>query len=419
MALPLVLAFAATAMLACVRPADARQLKLWPFFDYTSDPETGTRNLKVLGPLIEYDSDPQYRTVSLRPLFSVRQARVGRDDEVRVLYPLITARWKPEEQTTRSLGGLISYRTTTSTDGKTLTGQHFRALPFYFYDWDDEHGSRLSVPPLYADLEHVAGYERVQMIAFPAYLRVSQPDHDRRYWLYPFYSEIGGPAGSGTAFWPVYGRMRVGDRYEGGFVAWPFYIWDARTREGETERRFISFPFYSTVNGPRRESTAYGTVLWIHTLDRTRDVESFAFPWPLWAYERQASTGDTLTLRLQPFYEERRVADDVHTYRGRDALMVLYHGERDTDRASGKTAHVFALFPGVVDEGDGTWDRGGAPALLDAMAPHDTGVRELYAPLWRAYAWDGPVDDPRVSALCGAVTREHGATTYPWRWDTR
>ena len=62
----LVLAIAAAAVVVAPRPADARQLKFWPFFDYTSDPETGTRNLKVLGPLIEYDSDPQYRTVSVR-----------------------------------------------------------------------------------------------------------------------------------------------------------------------------------------------------------------------------------------------------------------------------------------------------------------------------------------------------------------
>ncbi len=101
-------------MLLDATAAAARQWKLWPLFDYTSNDETGTRNLKVLGPLIEYDSDPQYRTVAVRPLFSVRQARVGRDDEVRVLYPLITARWKPEEQTTRSLFGVLTYRTTTS-----------------------------------------------------------------------------------------------------------------------------------------------------------------------------------------------------------------------------------------------------------------------------------------------------------------
>ncbi len=400
-------------MLLDATAAAARQWKLWPLFDYTSNDETGTRNLKVLGPLIEYDSDPQYRTVAVRPLFSVRQARVGRDDEVRVLYPLITARWKPEEQTTRSLFGVLTYRTTTSSDGKTLTGQHFRAAPFYFYDWDGEHGHRVSVPPLWADLDDIAGY-RVQMIALPAYLRLSRPDYERRFYGFPIYSRVSGPRADGYAIWPAYGHATIGDEYESGFVGWPFYVWSAEARDGGTERRLTSFPFYASIEGPTRERTAYGTVLWVHGVDRDRDVESFGFPWPLWEYDRRVSTRSPTLYRFQPFYEQRRVDDDVHTFRRDDVLIALLHDETDTERATGKTAHLFALFPIVVDEGDGTWDRRGTPALLDAIAPRDTAVREIYAPVWRAYGWDGPVTDPRVSLLWDAVTREHGVTTGPF-----
>jgi hypothetical protein len=231
--------------------------------------------------------------------------------------------------------------------------------------------------------------------------------------MYPFYSEVGGAGGSGYAVWPAYGRMAVDDTYRGGFVLWPFYVWDAYTRNGETERRFIAFPFYSTVHGPHRESSAYGTLLYVHTLDRAAETESFGFPWPLWEYQRQTTTNAPLTVRLLPFYERRYEG----TYRRTDGLLVLAHDERETDLATGVTAHVRALFPAFVDEGDATWDRGGAPALLDAMLPHETAVRELYAPLWRAYAWDGPVDAPRISLAWGAVTRERGTTTYPWHWD--
>jgi hypothetical protein len=433
----LVLALGVIVFLAGAPPAAfARHLKVWPLFDYTSDAATGTTSLKVLGPFAEFESDPQYRRIALRPLLSIRQARVGHDDEVRVLYPLMTSHWGPDEQTTRALGGLFTYRTSTTSDGKTLTGQHLRVLPLYFYDWDGEHGQRASLLPLYGNVENLAGYDRVQMVLFPGYLRLAQPRYDRRYWLFPFYSRVGGAGGSGYDVWPIYGRTAIDDTYRGGFVLWPFYVWDAYTRDGETERRFISFPFYSTVEGPRRASSAYGTILYVHTLDRAADVESFAFPWPLWEYERQTTTGAALTLRFLPFYEtrhegpldtrivawplyrERRFDDGVHAYRRTDGLLILAHDERETDLATGKTAHLRALFPAVVDEGDPTWDRGGTPALLDAMLPHDTAVRETYAPLWRAYGWSGPVEAPRVSILWGAVTRERGTTTYPWRWDS-
>ena len=431
----LVLAVVVGAWIAGASAASARELKLWPFFDYTSDPATGTQSLKLLGPLIEYTDDPQYRRIALRPLFSIRQAQGNHDDEVRVLYPLLTSYWGPEEQTTRVLGGLVTYRTSTTADGKTLTGQHLRALPFYFYDWDGEHGARASLVPVYADLADVAGYARVQMILFPGYLRLEQPRYDRRYYAFPFYSEVGGAGGRGRAVWPAYGRMAVDDTYEGGFVLWPFYVWDAYTRGGATERRVVSFPFYSSIHGPHRDSSAYGTILYVHTRDRAAALESFGFPWPLWEYQRQTTTGVATTIRLLPFYEhrhegpletrvvawpfyrEQRLADDARVYRRADGFLVLVHDERETYLATGKTAHVRALFPAVVDEGDATWDRGGSPALLDAMLPHETAIRELYAPLWHAYAWDGPVDAPRVSVLWGALTRERGTTTYPWRWD--
>lgn len=414
---------------------EARELKVWPFFDYKSDPEAGTRNLKILGPLFEYGSDPLYRSFAFRPLLSVRQARVGHDDEVNLLYPLLSSRWQNEEQTTQTLGGLISYRTTTSTDGKTLISQRFRALPLYFYDWNGARGSHASLIPVFADFEDVGGFSRVQMVLFPGYLRVVQPEYERRFWLYPFFSEVGGPHGSGFGVWPAYGQMHVDGSYDGGYTAWPFYIWDARTHDDQTERRFTSFPFYSRVDGPGRHSVAYGTLLYVHTRDETSDTESFAFPWPLWEYERRMSTGAPLTARMLPFYEarhegaletrtvawpfytERRYDDGVRAYRRIDGLLVLLHDERDTALATGKTSHVFALFPGVVDSGDGTWDRGGSPALLDAMFPHDRPVRQLYAPLWNAYAWDGTLDAPRVSLGWGAVVRDGAKTTYPWRFD--
>ncbi len=185
----LVLAAVACGWVGGAPAASARELKLWPLFDYTSDPATGTQHLTILGPLIEYGSDPQYRRIAVRPFFSIRQARIGHDDEVRVLYPLMTSHWGPEEQTTRALGGLLTYRTSTTSDGRTLTGQHLRVLPFYFYDWDGERGMRASLLPFYADLEDLAGYQRVRTILFPGYVRLTRAGHDRRYWMYPFYSK--------------------------------------------------------------------------------------------------------------------------------------------------------------------------------------------------------------------------------------
>jgi hypothetical protein len=181
---------------ALALPAAARDIKLWRFFEYQSDPAAGTRSVKLFGPFIEYRRDPDYLRVALRPLFSIRQARTGHDDEVHLLYPFLISRWGKEEQTTTVAGGLLRYRTTTNTEGATVTSEHFEALPFYFYDWEQDHGAKASLVPLYADLENTFGYERVQMILFPAYLRLQRPSVDRRWLPFPFYSTVTSPAAS-------------------------------------------------------------------------------------------------------------------------------------------------------------------------------------------------------------------------------
>ncbi len=242
------------ATLVCTPPAAARNLKLWPFFEYQSDAAAGTSSVKLLGPLIEYRSDPDYLRLAFRPLLSIRQSRIGHDDEVRILYPLITSRWGQKEQTTIAAGGLVRYRTRTTADGKTLTSQHFRAVPVYFYDWDAQNGTAISVAPFYADVEDFLGYDRVEMVAFPLYLHLYEAPVDRRYALFPFFETVNEAEGSAVRFWPFYGRRTIEGYYDSGFVLWPFYVWDTRSEQGKTEERFMSFPFYARTpwTGARR-----------------------------------------------------------------------------------------------------------------------------------------------------------------------
>jgi hypothetical protein len=162
-----------------------RHIDLWPWFSYEADPATQTTRLRILGPLLEYKSAPDRVLLAFRPLISIDQARVGHDDEVQVLYPLLTSRWQSDEQETTGLGGVVRYRTRTSHDGRTLEAQHARLLPIYFYDWERPASyGRLSVVPIYADLEDTFGYEQLELVMFPAYLRLRKPEGERRYYLF-------------------------------------------------------------------------------------------------------------------------------------------------------------------------------------------------------------------------------------------
>jgi hypothetical protein len=194
--------------------AKPRSINLWPLFQYESDPKMRKKNWKLFGPLLEYRADADRQAIFFRPFLSIDQARVGHDDHVSILGPVLTSHWGPTEQVSKGFGGLFTYRTRTSADGRTLEAQNARLLPVYFYEWDQSAPrGRISVAPLYVDLEDFYGYEKVEMVLFPAYVRLKTPQLDRYYYPYPIIQRDG-PPGSGYRLWPFPLRDREGDRVE-------------------------------------------------------------------------------------------------------------------------------------------------------------------------------------------------------------
>jgi hypothetical protein len=200
---------------AAPEPGPPRKVNLWPLFQYESDPATRTSHVSIFGPLFEYRADADRQQIFVRPLISISQSRVGHDDDVRILGPLLVSHWGQTQQMTKGLGGLFTYRTTTSADGRTLESQDARLLPVYFYAWEKpERSGRLSIAPFYADLDDFLGYEHVDMGLFPAYLHVKKPPSlDRYYYPFPLISRDG-PEGSGYRLWPFPLRDREGNRVD-------------------------------------------------------------------------------------------------------------------------------------------------------------------------------------------------------------
>jgi hypothetical protein len=271
------------------------------------------------------------------------------------------------------------------------------------------------------------------MLAFPAYLRLRQPFVDRQYLPFPFVGTVGGELGSGHSVWPFYGRTTIGTTTDSGFVLWPLYMWESRHDESGSEERFTSFPFYSRVSGPRRERTAYGTIVWVHAIDRDAEQESWAFPWPLWMYERSATQRHLL--RLWPLYENSRqrppdsfslpalyryrtFGDAGFEWSRGDGLFFVFRNEHSMNRGQKTERHIEGVLPIYGAVRDEAYEQGGAPALLDGIWPENDAVRSLFAPLWQAYAWEGPLGEPRWSIAWDAVTHDATGTHGPWRWES-
>ena len=108
------------------------------------------------------------------------------------------------------LFGLITYTTETERHPDEWD-KRFTIFPFVFYRYSHLRGTQLSVLPFYVDVEDFFGYQRVQMILFPLYLRLEEALTTRTWVLFPFVSWSGGTFGRGYRIWPVV-RMEPGRR---------------------------------------------------------------------------------------------------------------------------------------------------------------------------------------------------------------
>ena len=425
--------------------AGAFDVKLWPLLRYVSDGERHQVRWSALGPLIEFTRTPDSRDLRIRPLLWLRQRRgPERDDRADIIYPLAASRWQDAYQSFRLL--LFTYRTAPTLDGGRAAAapaetpppavwpSRFSLFPFVFYRRSPERGTRLSVLPFYLDQEDLFGYERVQAIMFPAYLRLTEPRLERTFYAFPFVSTVGGADGRGFRVWPFYGDAEIVGKERTRYVLWPFHIRRQRLLPGYGwEQQRVDFPVFAAIDGAARRSRAYGLFAYVHSVDARRGTESIAEPWPLVVRERLLGDTRYRTWRLWPVYGRTdrdgfssrfyawpayrrrwQDVDDFH-YERRDVGLVLWRRQALRNESSGRDERLLTLFPAVRAEQDAGRRFGQTPALVDSLLPKNRAVAALWAPLWGLFRWDTRPDGARDwNLLWGLLAREDGRLIGPW-----
>src|SRR5206468_2747038 len=318
----------------------------------------------AFGPILEFTRTPEARDLRIRPLLWLRQQRGGeRDDQADILFPLISTRWQNDYQTFRFLLFTYSNRPAPKPETRAPTwATRFELFPFVFYRSSPALGTYFGVLPFYLDMPDFYGFERVRVVLFPAYLRLTEPRLERRFFPFPFVSTVGGPAGRGFRLWPVYGRKETLGTERTSYILWPFHIRRERLVPGYGwERTRVDFPFVAALDGVRRQ-----------------DVEDFH-------YERD------------------------------DAMLVLWRRQRQSNETSGHRERLSTLFPVRRSvEVDGR-PSGQMPALFDSVLPKNRGVLALWAPLYGLYRWDTEPDGARAwNVAWGLVARERDRLVGPW-----
>jgi hypothetical protein len=411
--------------------ARGANLKVWPLIDYRSDEATGTLSLHLLGPLISYERAAGATQLAVRPLWLFEHDTAPAERRLALLYPLFTAHWNAERTLVRTFGVLSFERhwVRHPTEG---VQQRFTIFPLVFYRRDPDSGGSLSVLPLYANLSGFLGYERVRMFLFPAYLELAEPLTRRTWAPFPFVGWSGGTLGHGWRLWPIVGRQETGEGDRFQYYLWPLYIRDEhhRTRP-EREVREVITPLYTRLDSPSQHSRTYGLFL-THTTNSKENTNSWGFPWPLWMWQTRLDSGETLSLRLAPFYQDRHqgslhsrfylwpiyrnrmIEEEDHSWMRRDFLLVVGRYSKEEYLSPPSSRTLSTLFPlWRLTETDDT-RRQSVPALLDALFPHNETILSLYAPLWRLYNVQAAGSGrPHWSLLWDLVSSDGSQTRYP------
>jgi hypothetical protein len=416
-------------------PAHAFELKLWPLIDYRSG-EEGLR-LGLLGPLLSFERTAASWRLTLRPLLQLGH---GDDGETRLslLYPMLVLRTSPQLTDIRFFA-FVSYRATHAPNPDR--DRSFTAFPLVFYEHTPDEGTSLSVLPIYADLEHRFGFDRLRMVLFPLFLR-TEDDLVERTWLpFPFVSWTGGKLGRGWRFWPFYGWEEAGLAARFTYVLWPFYVSEERhfTRP-ERERRLLLYPFYGSIDAPALQSEQYFWPLFFpflnHTVDHAAQTETWGFPWPAWLSQRDLATSERTTLRLAPFYAEahsdnreggfllwplyrwKEHTDDTHHYQRSDVLLFMYRNILAEQLEPRRSRQLQTFFPFYRASRRDTRTQWSSLALLDALFPRNESIADVYAPLWQIYTRQADADAPaQWSLLWDLVSSDGTRIRYPVHLD--
>lgn len=415
---------------------DAVELKLWPLFHYRHDAAEGRTRLQLLGPLVDYEADTSHRRFVLRPLLYLERTQRPAKSQVAFLYPLSVIRWDTEQSTVGILG-VFSFQTRRPVDHDGADWDRRATLyPVVFYRHSRALGTSLSVLPFYADLDNFLGYDRIQMLLFPLYLHL-EDSLDQRSWApFPLVSWAGGPLGRGWRVWPLYGWHENGDAERFHYVLWPFYIHHERhptVAEHEVSEVIFS---YARIDSPTLHSRWYLGPLLTHTVDTKEDTETWGFPWPFWVWQHRRDTGERLSLRLAPFYQDRRQGNlrsrfylwplyrdrtvelPEWSWTQREFLFVIGRDVRQERFPHGprhRRSTLFPLWRDVENDGERSF---GTMAWLDALFPSNQTIARLYAPLWQVYAGEGRDDQPlRWSLLWDLIESDGRRIAYPLAFD--
>jgi hypothetical protein len=232
----------------------------------------GGRELELLGGAFQLKRarpDGPVREWSVRPL--VRQLRTAPTTVTQFLAPFGRRTKTPTRVWTR-LFPLIWFERGTS----PISGRFWKLflLPGILWEANDGRRTLRAVFPLGGVLEKFFGFDRLEFVLFPLYMRTQRGDSTVWHFLVPVFAFSEGTGVDKKRVLPFYGHTKLAGSWERYFVLWPLF---------HLHRNLLSQP---------EELVEKKWQLWpLFGYARRGSYRAWSFLWPLFGYARNPDNG--------------------------------------------------------------------------------------------------------------------------------
>ena len=258
---------------------------------------SGDERLKVAGPFVEMAHSTQgWHLAAFRPFYSSVSDPANERSRKDYLWPLGASRKIGNEEVSRFLL-FFNYQ-----HGEKQPNRRYRfwLLPFYFEGRDLKGERYRAIFPLGGTIREFIGQDEISFVLFPLHARSRINDVETSDWLWPIVSHTKGEGTERHRVFPFYGRSIREGQYDKRFVLWPFWTDVRYEYEGASGNGYLLFPFYGHMKLEDQESWwvlppffryakgERGSRLlapWPFVQWETGPVEKF-YLWPLWGHKK-------------------------------------------------------------------------------------------------------------------------------------
>ena len=394
-----------------------------PLFTYAENPDNREPQWLALGPLFEKTvygegEDKNALWAMPRPLYTHFTTDGGTRGGTNALWPLYFSRFRPRG----SYQFLFPFiHTIKDTDSEYNTSRCW--LPPVFFTGRKINGGRYyAVFPIGGSIYKLAGFDKVEFILFPLYLKAEKASITSKSYLWPVFQTVKADDFSKWRIFPLFGSKKT-SQYIQRYFAWPFFHM-LTPRSPETSMGgFFLFPLAGYFHKETEKSkTKLWTFLWpfFSKYQYGKDYKLHC-PWPfLQFYEQTAENGVSkksyfwpfygtynephrhYRFILWPFFRQRHSEIDDNVMKSFSFITFFSRKKLEDGQEKSSSRHLWPLYK-IEKEADNSrfWTL--------ALWPNAKGdpVARNYAPFWRIFTYSGSADKTSAQALWGLWQFKH------------